>query len=245
MKLQLAVVACVLFLASHAVAGETTELKTQKDKLSYAIGLNLGKGMKKNDADVDLKVVEQGLKDGYSGGKELLTEEQIKETFMAFQKERTEKTKKEADDFLAANKKKEGVVTLPSGLQYKIIKKGTGKSPKATDSVTVNYRGTLIDGTEFDSSYKRGQPATFKVNAVIPGWTEALQLMKEGAKWQLVIPSNLAYGERGAGEMIGPNAVLVFDVELISVNKEETPQQAPKQAPKESSKQAPKSHHIK
>ena len=130
MKLQLAVVACVLFLASHAVAGETTELKTQKDKLSYAIGLNLGKGMKKNDADVDLKVVEQGLKDGYSGGKELLTEEQIKETFMAFQKERTEKTKKEADDFLAANKKKEGVVTRQAVFSIKSSKKAPGNPRK-------------------------------------------------------------------------------------------------------------------
>ena len=178
MKLQLAVVACALLLSSHAVAEEKMELKTQKDKLGYAIGLSTGKGMKKNGVDVDLNMVIQGLKDGYSGGKELLTDEQIKQTFMAFQQERTEKAKKEAEDFLAANKKKDGVITLASGLQYKIIKKGTGKTPKATDSVKVDYRGTLIDGTEFDSSIKRGQPATFKVNAVIPGWTEALQLMK-------------------------------------------------------------------
>lgn len=224
MKLQLATAACVMLLASHAMAGEKQELKTQKDKLGYAIGLNLGKNLKKNAADVDLNVLMQGIRDGYSGGKELMNDEQIRETFAAFQQERVEKTKKEGEDFLAANKKKDGVITLASGLQYKIIKNGSGKTPKATESVTVNYRGTLIDGTEFDSSYKRGQPATFNVNGVIPGWTEALQLMKEGSKWQLFIPSNLAYGARGAGEVIGPNAVLIFEVELISVNKGEAPQ---------------------
>ncbi len=224
MKLQLAAAACVMLLASHAMAGEKQELKTQKDKLGYAIGLNLGKNLKKNAADVDLNVLMQGIRDGYSGGKELMNDEQIRETFAAFQQERVEKTKKEGEDFLAANKKKDGVITLASGLQYKIIKNGSGKTPKATESVTVNYRGTLIDGTEFDSSYKRGQPATFNVNGVIPGWTEALQLMKEGSKWQLFIPSNLAYGARGAGEVIGPNAVLIFEVELISVNKGEAPQ---------------------
>ena len=129
-----------------------------------------------------------------------------------------EKNKQEGEAFLAENKKKEGVKTLPSGLQYKVITEGTGKSPKASDTVTVNYRGTLIDGTEFDSSYKRGQAASFQVNGVIKGWTEALQLMKEGAKWQLFVPSNLAYGEKGTGSgPIGPNATLVFEVELISV----------------------------
>lgn len=224
MKSQLIVVACVMLLTSHAMAEEKMELKTQKDRLGYAIGLNLGKSLKKNAADVDPNVVMQGLKDGFTGGKELMTEEQIKETFAAFQKEHNEKTKKEGESFLAANKKKSGVITRASGLQYKIIKKGSGKTPKATDSVTVNYRGTLIDGTEFDSSYKRGQPATFQVDRVIPGWTEALQLMKEGDKWQLFIPSDLAYGARGAGEVIGPNAVLIFEVELISVNKPEKPE---------------------
>jgi FKBP-type peptidyl-prolyl cis-trans isomerase FklB len=224
MKSQLIVVACVMLLTSHAMAGEKMELKTQKDRLGYAIGLNLGKNLKKNAADVDPNVVMQGLKDGFTGGKELMTEEQIKETFASYQKEHNEKTKKEGESFLAENKKKSGVITRASGLQYKIIKKGSGKTPKATDSVTVNYRGTLIDGTEFDSSYKRGQPATFQVNRVIPGWTEALQLMKEGDKWQLFVPSELAYGARGAGEVIAPNAVLIFEVELISVNKSEKPE---------------------
>ncbi len=219
MKLQLTVVLCGMLMANHAMAEDKTELKTQKDKLGYAIGLDLGKNLKKNAIDVDLSVVMQGVKDGLTGGKELLTEEQIKETYTAFQQERAEKAKKEGEAFLAANKKKDGVITLASGLQYKIIKTGSGKTPKAIDSVTVNYRGTLIDGTEFDSSIKRGQPATFQVNGVIPGWTEALQLMREGDKWQLFIPSNLAYGERGAGGVIGPNAVLIFEVELISINK--------------------------
>jgi len=219
MKLQLTVILCVMLMASHAMAEDKTELKTQKDKLGYAIGLDLGKNLKQNSIDVDLAVVMQGVKDGLAGGKALLTEEQVKETFAAFQQERAEKTKKEGEAFLAANKKKDGVITLASGLQYKIIKTGSGKTPKAIDSVTVNYRGTLIDGTEFDSTIKRGQPATFQVNGVIPGWTEALQLMREGAKWELFIPSNLAYGERGAGSTIGPNSVLIFEIELISVNK--------------------------
>jgi FKBP-type peptidyl-prolyl cis-trans isomerase FklB len=152
----------------------------------------------------------------------------MKEAFEAFQKEvvakqevkakeSADKNLKAGEAFLAENAKKEGVVTLPSGLQYKVIEAGSGKTPKASDTVTVNYRGTLIDGKEFDSSYKRGEPATFPVSGVIAGWTEALQLMKEGAKWQLVIPPGLAYGEKGAGPVIGPNSTLVFEVELIKV----------------------------
>ena len=134
-------------------------------------------------------------------------------------KQQGEKNKKEGEIFLETNKKKEGVQTLPSGLQYKVLKAGAGKKPTATDTVTVHYRGTLIDGKEFDSSYRRGKPATFPVNGVIPGWTEALQLMEEGAKWELFIPSNLAYGERSAGGDIGPNATLIFEVELISIEQ--------------------------
>ena len=167
---------------------------------------------------------------GFLAGRVLLTEQEIREITTAFQKEMMakqeelnkklgEKNKKEGEVFLAENKKKEGVKTLPSGLQYKVIKAGTGKKPKLTDTVTTNYRGTLIDGTEFDSSYRRGQPASFPVNGVIPGWTEALQLMEEGAKWQLFVPPNLAYGDRGAGRQIGPNATLIFEVELISIQE--------------------------
>ncbi len=228
MKLHLIVVLCIVLLASMVYAGEESVLKTQKDKLSYSIGVDIGNSMKRQSLDIDPDLLAKGIKDAFSGSKPLLTEEEVRETLMALQKEMmakqneqakilAEKNKKQGEAFLAENKKKKGVKTLSSGLQYKIITEGTGKTPKATDTVTVNYRGTLMDGTEFDSSYKRGQPATFPVSGVIKGWTEALQLMKEGAKWQLFIPSNLAYGERSAGSIIGPNAVLIFEVELISV----------------------------
>jgi FKBP-type peptidyl-prolyl cis-trans isomerase FklB len=212
-----------------ANAEDKTSLKSEKDKLSYSLGYGFGENMKKQGIDIKADIAAQGLKDSLSGKKGLMTEKEIEETMAAFQKEFlakkreeakkiAEKNKKEGEDFLAENKKKAGVKTTSSGLQYKIIKKGTGKTPQSTDSVTVNYRGTLIDGTEFDSSFKRGTPATFQVGGVIRGWTEALQLMKEGAKWQLFIPSDLAYGQRGAGGLIGPDAVLIFEVELISIN---------------------------
>jgi FKBP-type peptidyl-prolyl cis-trans isomerase FklB len=215
--------------ASPAIAAEKQELKTQKDKVSYAIGLDMGNGLKKNDVDVDPDIVAKAIKDILSGNKPLMTEQEAKTTLMDLQKdlqakqvERNkalgEKNKKEGEAFLAKNKSKDGVKTLPSGLQYKVITEGKGKTPKASDTVTVQYSGTLIDGTEFDSSYKRGQPATFPVGGVIKGWTEALQLMKEGSKWQLFIPSGLAYGEQGTqGGPIGPNAVLIFEVELVSI----------------------------
>ncbi len=220
-----------LFLAAAAY-GEEVILKDNKDKVSYAIGLDVGGAMKKQSIDVNTDIFMRGLKDALSGGPKLMTDEEVKETMTAFSHEMAakqkeamkklgEKNKQEGEAFLAENKKKEGVKTLPSGLQYKVITEGSGKTPKASDTVTVNYRGTLIDGTEFDSSYKRGQPATFPVNGVIKGWTEALQLMKEGAKWQIFIPSDLAYGDKGAGNVIGPNAALIFDVELISVKEAE------------------------
>lgn len=235
MKAGLAAALCVALAAGQAVAADKpVELKTQKEKTSYSLGLDVGGKMKmqmKSQAiDVDADVFAQGMKDALTDAKPLLTEQEIHETLEVFQKELMakqqerektagEKNRKDGETFLAANKKKEGVKTLPSGLQYKVLKDGAGKTPKTTDSVTVNYRGTLVDGTEFDSSIKRGQPATFNVGGVIPGWTEALQLMKEGAKWQLVIPANLAYGERGTpGGPIGPGAVLIFEVELISIN---------------------------
>ncbi|HEY7528480.1 MAG TPA: FKBP-type peptidyl-prolyl cis-trans isomerase [Candidatus Deferrimicrobiaceae bacterium] len=223
----IAVFAVVLF-AGQAFGEEAVVLKTQKDKVSYGIGMNIGKNLQRDAVDVDADLLSRGLKDALSGGKTLMTEEEYKATMTALQKEMmekqadaarklAEKNKKEGEAFLAENGKKEGVVTLPSGLQYKVIQSGKGKTPKSTDTVETNYRGTLIDGTEFDSSYKRGQTATFPVNGVIAGWTEALQKMKEGDKWQLFVPSNLAYGERGAGREIGPNATLLFEVELIAV----------------------------
>ena len=203
-------------------------LKTQKDKLSYAIGMNIGAGMKKDGVDVDPSVLEQGLKDALTGSKPLMTDAEAQTVMTEF---RTEMIKKKQDEtqrvgeankqagqqFLATNKTKEGVVTLPDGLQYKILKEGAGPKPTATDTVTVNYRGTLINGAEFDSSYKRNQPTTFGVNQVIKGWTEALQLMPVGSKWQLFIPSDLAYGERSPAPEIGPNSTLIFDVELLSI----------------------------
>jgi FKBP-type peptidyl-prolyl cis-trans isomerase FklB len=230
MKLMFGLVLSAVLMANPAIAAEKEELKTQKDKVSYVIGLDMGNSLKKNMVDVDIEMLVKGVKDALSGAKPLMTEQEMKETIVALQKDvqakqqeqvkvLAEKNKKEGEAFLAENKKKQGVITMPSGLQYKILTNGKGKSPKATDTVTVNYKGTLIDGTEFDSSYKRGQPATFAVNGVIPGWTEALQLMREGSKWQLFVPSDLAYGERGAGGPIGPNTVLIFEVELLSIKK--------------------------
>lgn len=220
----------LLFLTSTVYAEEKAVLKDQRDKVSYGIGMDIGKSLRNQSIDVDPDLITRGIKDMLSGAKPLMTDQESRDTMMNFQKEMMakqmermkelgEKNKKEGEAFLAENKKKEGVVTLPSGLQYKVIKEGAGETPKATDTVTTDYRGTLIDGTEFDSSSRRGQPATFKVNGVIPGWTEALQLMKAGSKWQLFIPSNLAYGERGPRE-IGPNATLIFEVELLSIAKE-------------------------
>jgi FKBP-type peptidyl-prolyl cis-trans isomerase FklB len=226
MKLKLIVILGFLFFVSQVHAQETLVLKNQKDKVSYIIGMDIGNNLKKQLIDVDLNILTKGLKDAFTGAKSLLTEKEIQETMTAFQKEMMAKkeevakqNKKDGEVFLAENKKKEGVKTLPSGLQYKVIKTGTGKKPKSTDTVTVHYRGTLINGTEFDSSYKRGQTVSFPVSGVIPGWTEALQLMEEGAKWQLFVPPNLAYGEKGAGNVIGPNATLIFEVELVSTQE--------------------------
>jgi len=205
-------------------------LTTQKDKFSYALGMNLGTSLRKQSVPVDPNILARGLKDSLAGGKTALTEDQARATLMEVQTEMRKKqqeqmqvageaSKKEGAAFLAANKSKDGVVTLPSGLQYKILTAGTGPKPTASDSVKCNYRGTLINGTEFDSSYKRGQPATFAVGQVIKAWTEALQLMPMGSKWQLFVPSSLAYGERGAGAEIGPNATLIFEVELLSIEE--------------------------
>ena len=237
MKLRWIAVLGIMLFASSVYAGDNIELKDQKDKVSYSIGSNIGKNLKRQAVEVNPDVLLQGIKDVLSGGKTLMTEQEVNETMMNFQKdimakqqarmkELSEKNKKEGEAFLAENKKKEGIIALPSGLQYKVIKEGDGKIPTATDTVTVHYRGTLIDGTEFDSSYTRGQPVTFPVKGVVPGFSEALQLMKVGSKWQLFIPSNLAYGERGAGDDIGPNSTLIFDLELISI-KEGTSKEEP------------------
>ncbi|MHA2218847.1 MAG: FKBP-type peptidyl-prolyl cis-trans isomerase [Candidatus Hodarchaeales archaeon] len=229
MKL-LTVLLGIFLMVNPGFAEEGVVLKTEKDKLSYAIGMDIGKNLKRQPVELNSDVVSQGVKDSLNEGKTLMTEKEYLDILTTFRKEMTqkqiaqkkelsEKNKKEGEEFLNENRKKEDIVTTQSGLQYKVLKKGTGKIPKLTDTVTVNYRGTLIDGTEFDSSYRRGQAASFKASGVIRGWTEALQLMKEGAKWQLYIPSNLAYGERGAGRNIGPNSTLIFEVELISINE--------------------------
>jgi FKBP-type peptidyl-prolyl cis-trans isomerase FklB len=212
-----------------AAAATPFTLKTQKDKASYAIGVNIGRSMKKDDIDVDPEVIARGLKDAFADKKLLLTDEeaqaaltQLKNDVQKHQQATfqaaVEKNKQEGDAFLAANKAKPGVVTLPSGLQYKVLQEGTGPKPAATDTVMCNYKGTLVDGTEFDSSYKRGQAATFPVSQVIKGWTEALQLMPVGSKWEIFVPPSLGYGERGTnGGPIGPNATLIFEVELMSI----------------------------
>jgi FKBP-type peptidyl-prolyl cis-trans isomerase FklB len=221
--------------AAAAKTAAPLALKTPKDKFSYAIGMKMGANMRRQQVPVDPNILARGLKDGLTGAKPLLTDEQAQAAISDVQndlrKKQQEKmqvegaaNKKEGETFLAANKGKDGVVTLPSGLEYKILKEGTGPKPTAADSVVCNYRGTLINGTEFDSSYKRGQPATFPVTGVIKGWTEALQLMPVGSKWQLFIPSDLAYGERGPGPEIGPSSALIFEVELLSIeDKSKTP----------------------
>lgn len=219
----------IVLIAAGCGAGEKKiELKDQKSKVSYGIGMSLGTDFKAQGIEVDPEVMAQAIRDVTTGGKTLMTEEEVRQVITDFQKELVAKQEakakeagvknlKDGEAFLAQNSKKEGVITLPSGLQYKVEKKGTGKKPGEKDSVTVHYKGTLIDGTEFDSSYKRGEPVSFPVGGVIPGWTEALQLMEEGSKWQLFIPAKLAYGERGAGAQIGPNSTLVFEVELLKV----------------------------
>jgi FKBP-type peptidyl-prolyl cis-trans isomerase FklB len=205
-------------------------LKTQKEKASYALGMNIGSGLHRQGVPVDPAVVARGLRDAMAGGKTLLTEDEMKAALTQLQtdvrqaqqakaQEAGSANRKEGDAFLAANKSKEGITTLPSGLQYKILTQGNGPKPTATDTVTCNYRGTLISGKEFDSSYKRGQPASFPVSGVIKGWTEALQLMPVGSKWQLFIPPDLAYGSRGAGADIGPDETLIFEVELLSIEQ--------------------------
>jgi FKBP-type peptidyl-prolyl cis-trans isomerase len=204
-----------------------TNFKTEKEKISYMLGMNFGKQAKQSDVDVDLTAYMNGVKDVLTGGKMLLTDDEAKQVMMTFQQnlqtKRTEKqkvegekNKKDGETFLAENKKKDGVITTASGLQYKIETKGSGKPPTSNDTVVCHYRGTLIDGTEFDSSYKRSEPSSFGVTGVIPGWTEALLMMPVGSKWKLFIPSNLAYGERGRPG-IPANSTLLFDIELVSI----------------------------
>jgi FKBP-type peptidyl-prolyl cis-trans isomerase FklB len=227
-------VAATVFLINGCSGKEQTVAKMEslQDKVSYGIGLRIGKDFKSQQVELNPDLLMKGIEDGLAGTEPLLSDAQIRETMVAFQQEMMEREKtrleeasvknaEEGKKFLEENAKKEGVVTLPSGLQYKVITEGSGKQPSSEDTVKVHYRGTLVDGTEFDSSYSRNEPAEFPVGGVIPGWTEALQLMKEGSKWQLVLPPELAYGERGAGPRIGPNATLVFEVELLEVEPQD------------------------
>lgn len=228
MKFPVVLVLCLGILACQSNTQDRVELKSPKDSLSYSIGMNVGQNLKMQGFDVNTAIVARGMNDILDSIPTLITEDQAQAILMSSQQQmmekqqevvkmQAEKSKTEGEIFLTENKKKEGVVTLPSGLQYRIITKGTGKKPSATDTVTVHYRGTLIDGTEFDSSIKRGQPATFALNAVIKGWTEGLQQMPMGSKYNLYIPPELAYGDRGAGNVIPPNSALIFEVELISI----------------------------
>jgi len=232
--------------AGQAPAGQppaaASAFKTQKDKLSYAIGMEMGKGVKAQGLDVDPAILVQGLNDAISGGKSLLSEEELRQVITALQQDIRQKqaqaqqaaaaeNKAKGDAFLAENGKKQGVVVLPDGLQYKILTAGQGKKPAETDTVLCNYKGTFLDGTEFDSSARAGKPVPFEVKNVIPGFKEVLQLMPVGSKWQVVVPSNLAYGERGAGGVIGPNATLIFEVEIVDIQSSPETSQPPSGQP--------------
>ncbi len=217
-----------LICACTAPAVLMAQPQTMEQKAAYTIGVNFIQSLKMQGVELDIDNVIQGIKDGKSG-KLALSPQEMQDTLSAFkaklirEQKKAEQavsgnTKQQGEAFLAENKTKEGVITLPSGLQYKVLSSGTGASPGANDKVTTHYRGTLIDGTEFDSSYSRNKPATFPVNGVISGWVEALQLMHVGDKWQLFIPADLAYGNRAVGNIIKPNSTLIFDIELLKIN---------------------------
>jgi len=218
----------VVLLAGIAVAQEAPALKTDKDKLSYALGMSIARQLALRDVVVDPAVFARGLNDALFGGRTLLTEDQANAAIATMDAEwkrrqwdarvkQGEESGKAGKAFLADNAKKEGVVTLPSGLQYRVLKAGTGRKPTDDDTVDVNYRGMLLDGVEFDSSFRAGKPATFPLASVIPGWREALKLMPVGSTWQLFVPPQLGYGEKGNGITIGPNTTLVFEVELVGI----------------------------
>lgn len=229
--------------AAGSKAAAPLVLNTPKEKASYAIGQNIGKAMKKDSVDIDPNILARGIKDAVTGAKQAMTDEEEQATLQALQTEMKGKmeakaaatglaNKQAGETFMATNKSKPGVTTTASGMQYRVLTNGSGPKPTASDTVTCNYKGTLVDGKEFDSSYKRGQPAQFPVTGVIKGWTEALQMMPVGSKWELVLPPNLAYGDRGAGPDIGPNSTLVFEVELVGI--------APKPEAKPDAKAEPK-----
>lgn len=228
MKTNLIALGHILFMLSQTVAADTLMLNTDKDRLSYGIGVSVARNFKKQDTNVDVDLMLKGLKDALSGEKLMLPEKDLRRVMNAYQTEirqkatltrriASEDNKKKGDTFLALNKSKDGVIALPSGVQYKILKTGEGRKPLESDLVMCNYRGSLLDGTEFDAT-EEGKPANLKLSAMIAGWKETMKLMPVGSKWQIVIPSQLAYGERGVGADIGPNETLIFDVELLAIN---------------------------
>jgi len=230
MKVFFAAIISVAILACEDSGRKDVKLETEKEKLSYAIGLNIGTNMHRDSVGVDPVVLLAGINDALTGdsSRRRMTDEEAQQAIMAFQQEMMARKSanaqlegsenlKKGQAFLEENKKKEGVITLPSGLQYQVITEGKGRSPRENQTVTTNYRGMLINGEEFDSSYKRGEPMEFPLNRMISGWTEALQLMKVGSKWKLFVPPDLAYGEQGYGDVIGPNETLIFEIELLAI----------------------------
>ena len=233
-RIAILVLAFGIWAGSARAQDAPAALKTQKEKLSYAIGMEMGKGVKAQEMDVDPELISRGLKDAVSGAKSLMSDDELQTVIGALREEMRQKqmqaeeaaaedNRKQGEAFLAENGKKTGVVTTASGLQYKIITAGTGKKPVETDTVLCNYKGTFLDGTEFDSSTEAGKPVPFDIKTVIPGFKEALQMMPVGSKWQIVVPASLAYGARGAGNVIGPNATLIFEVELVGIQDAAAP----------------------
>lgn len=225
----------VVFSIGQSWADDKLVLKDQQGKFSYIIGYQIGREFKEYDMPIDSEILRAGFRDAFAGKEPVLSQEELNTVWSELQntiqtarqriiKENVKKEMAQGDKFLAENKTKKGVKTLPSGLQYRVIQEGTGSLPKATDTVSVNYRGTFIDGREFDSSYSKGKPASFPVNGVIRGWAEALQLMKVGSKWELVVPPDLAYGEQGAPPRILPNSTLIFEIELLSIDAKPNPE---------------------
>ncbi len=224
MKARLIIAMLITIFAVSACKDKDVDLTSDKQKFSYAVGFQMSQNLKQQSLDLDTTALSQAIEDVLSGQEPKVSQDDMKSAVQAYQQKRIKdreqlgiNNKEAGEKFLAENRKKEGVVTLKSGVQYKVIEKGAGRKPKPTDKVVVHYRGTLIDGTEFDSSYKRKQPATFAVNGVVKGWQEIIPMMKEGAKWHVAIPSDMAYGKRGAGGLIGPNAALVFEIKLVGI----------------------------
>ncbi len=230
MKILLLTCACLILMSCQGNTQQQVSLKTTKDSVSYSLGMDIGKNLKTQKLDVDAAIIAKGMQDYIDSTKLMITPDQSEKVLTAWRMDlmkkqqeeaavKGEQAKKDGEKFLTENGKKEGVKTTASGLQYKIERLGTGPKPTAEQTVSVDYKGTLLDGTEFDNSYKSGKPAEYPVNGFAPGFAEALQLMSVGSKYTIYIPSELAYGERGAGQVIPPNSTLIFEVELLAIKK--------------------------